>query len=142
MAYADQEMSGNKITAFILVALIHVAVGYALVTGLAYEAAKKVIQKVTTVDIKEEVKKEEPPPPPPKKSEVVPPPIVAPPPKVNLAPAPTQVGGRWRSGGFNCSACWSAIPPAASPPLPRRCRPCRSWRCPRAPAPCRGRIAP
>ena len=91
MAYADQEMSGNKITAFILVALIHVAVGYALVTGLAYEAAKKVIQKVTTVDIKEEVKKEEPPPPPPKKSEVVPPPIVAPPPKVNLAPAPTQV---------------------------------------------------
>ncbi len=60
MAYADQSMSGNKLTALIIVALIHVAVGYALVTGLAYEAAKKVIQKVTTVDIKEEVKKEEP----------------------------------------------------------------------------------
>ena len=88
MAYADQKMSGNRITALIIVAIIHVLVGYALVTGLAYEAAKKVIQKVTTVDIKEEVKKEEPPPPPPKKADVPPPPIVAPPPKVNLAPPP------------------------------------------------------
>jgi protein TonB len=76
--------------------------GYALVTGLAYEAAKKVIQKVTTVDIKEEVKKEEPPPPPPKK-DLPPPPIVAPPPKVNLAPPPmvTTV----------------AAPPPAPPPM-------------------------
>lgn len=90
MAYADQRMSGNRITAFIIVALIHIAVGYALVTGLAYEAAKKVIQKVTTVDIKEEEKKEEPPPPPPKKVES-PPPIVAPPVKVNIAVAPPPV---------------------------------------------------
>jgi protein TonB len=87
MAYADQKMSGNRVTALIIVALIHVMLGYALVTGLAYEAAKKVIQKVTTVDIKEEVKKEEPPPPPPKR-DLPPPPIVAPPPKVNLAPPP------------------------------------------------------
>lgn len=90
MAYADQPMSGNRITALVIVALIHVVVGYALVTGLAYEAAKKVMQKVTTIDIKEEVKKEEPPPPPPKK-DLPPPPIVAPPPKVNLAPAPPSI---------------------------------------------------
>lgn len=88
MAYADQSMSGNRVTALIIVALIHVVLIYALVTGLAYEAAQKVIQKVTTVDIKEEVKKEEPPPPPPKKADLPPPPIVAPPPKVNLAPPP------------------------------------------------------
>lgn len=88
MAYADQKMSGNRVTALIIVALIHVLVGYALVTGLAYEAAKKVIQKVTTVDIKEEVKKEEPPPPPKKADLPPPPPIVAPPPKINLAPPP------------------------------------------------------
>jgi protein TonB len=88
MAYADQKMSGNRVTALIIVALIHVVVGYALVTGLAFEAAKKVIQRVTTVDVKEE-KKEEPPPPPPKKAELPPPPpIVAPPPKLNLAPPP------------------------------------------------------
>jgi protein TonB len=90
MAYADQSMSGNKVTALIIVALIHIFVGYALVTGLAYEAAQKVIQKVTTVDIKEEVKKEEPPPPPPKKVEAPPPPV-APPVKINVAPAPPQI---------------------------------------------------
>lgn len=90
MAYADQQMSGNKITALVIVALIHVFLGYALVTGLAYEAAKKVIQKVTTVDIKEEEKKEEPPPPPPKE-DTPPPPIVAPPPPINIAAAPPPV---------------------------------------------------
>lgn len=87
MAYADQQMSGNKVTAFIVVLILHILVGYALVTGLAYEAVKKIREKVTTVDIKEEVKKEEPPPPPPKKAEVAPPPIVAPPPRINVAPA-------------------------------------------------------
>lgn len=87
MAYADQKMSGNKVTALIIVAIIHVLVGYALVTGLAYSAAKKLVEKVTTVEIKEEVKKEEPPPPP-KKQEAPPPPIVAPPPKIQLAPPP------------------------------------------------------
>ena len=85
MAYADQSMSGNKVTALIIVALIHIALGYALVTGLAYEGARQLIKKVTTVDIKEEKKPETPPPPPPKNAP--PPPIVAPPPKVNVAPA-------------------------------------------------------
>lgn len=91
MAYADQQMSGNKITALVIVALIHIFVGYALVTGLAYEAAKKVMQKVTTVDIKEPEKPKEPPPPPPKQKEAPPPPIVAPPPPINISPAPPPV---------------------------------------------------
>jgi protein TonB len=90
MSYAEQSMSGNKITALIIVALIHVLLGYALVTGLAYEAAKKVIQKVTTVDIKEEVKKEEPPPEV-KKVDVKPPPVVVPPPKIAVNIAPPQI---------------------------------------------------
>ncbi len=92
MAYADQQMSTNKVVALVIVALIHVFVGYALVTGLAYEAAKKVINKVTTVDIKEEKpKEEEPPPPPPEQPDTPPPPIVAPPPPINIAPAPPPV---------------------------------------------------
>ncbi len=91
MAYADQEMSGNRIAAFILVALLHLALGYALVTGLAYEGFKAVVKKVTTVDIKkDEPKKEEKPPPPPKK-DVTPPPIVVPPPKINLTPQQNNV---------------------------------------------------
>lgn len=89
MAYADQEMSGNRITALIIVALIHIAVGYALVTGLAYEGFKQVVKRVTTVDIEED-KPDEPPPPPKKKIEE-PPPIVVPPPKINLNQAPSNI---------------------------------------------------
>ena len=59
MAYVDQQMSGNKIIAIIIVALIHVALGYALITGLAYNAVKKAIERVTTVDIEEEVPEED-----------------------------------------------------------------------------------
>jgi len=87
MAYADQQMSGNRVTAIIIVALIHIAVGYALVTGLAYSAAKQILKKVTTVDIKDEPPPPPPPPPPPDAKLPPPPPIVAPPPAVNVAPA-------------------------------------------------------
>lgn len=90
MAYADQEMSGNRIVAFIVVALLHLALGYALVTGLAYEGAKNLVKKLTTVEIKKEEKKEEKKPPPPKK-DVAPPPIVAPPPKMNINAAPPPI---------------------------------------------------
>ena len=89
MAYADQQMSGNRITALIIVALIHVALGYGLVTGLAYEGAAKLIKKVTAIDIKEEVKKDEPPPPP--KKLTAPPPPVAPPVRINVATTPPQI---------------------------------------------------
>jgi protein TonB len=90
MAYADQQMSGNKIAAFVVVALLHLILGYALVTGLAYEGLKQVAKKLTTVEIKKDEKKEEKkPPPPPKK--VAPPPIVAPPPKVNINTAPPAI---------------------------------------------------
>ncbi len=89
MAYADQQMSGNRITALIVVAIIHVVLGYALVTGLAYEGAAKLIKKVTAIDIKEEVKKDEPPPPPKKVD--APPPPVAPPVRINVATTPPQI---------------------------------------------------
>jgi protein TonB len=90
MAYADQEMSGNKIAAFVVVALLHLILGYALVTGLAYEGMKQIAKKLTTVEIKKDEKKEEKkPPPPPKK--IAPPPIVAPPPKVNINTAPPAI---------------------------------------------------
>lgn len=92
MAYADQQMSGNKIVAIVIVALIHIALGYALVTGLAYSAVKKAIERVTTVDIKEpEPEKKPPPPPPEKQPDTTPPPVVAPPPPINIAPAPPPI---------------------------------------------------
>lgn len=90
MAYADQTMSGNKIVAIIIVGLIHLAVGYALVTGLAYSATKKLIERVTTVDIDEPEPEptEEPPPPEP---DAAPPPPVAPPPPISVATSPPQI---------------------------------------------------
>lgn len=103
MAYADQQMSGNRVIAIIIVALIHVAVGYALITGLAYSAVKKAIERVTTVDINE------PPPPPPDTPPPpepnTPPPPVAPPPPLNISVAPPPIQTQ------------PNIPPPAPPPL-------------------------
>jgi len=89
MAYTDQQMSGNRITALVIVALIHVFLGYALITGLAYSAAQQIIKKVTTVDIKKDEPKKPPPPPPKPKN--LPPPPVAPPVKINVAITPPQI---------------------------------------------------
>jgi protein TonB len=90
MAYADQQMSGNKIIAIIIVAIIHIALGYALITGLAYDAVKKVVERVTTVDVSEPPPPpDEPPPPPPDKA--APPPPVAPPPPSSISVAPPNI---------------------------------------------------
>jgi len=91
MAYADQEMSGSRIVAIIIVALIHVVLGYTLITGLAYSAINKVIERVTTVDIEEPVPEEEEPPPPPEEVVTAPPPPVAPPPPMNISAAPSEI---------------------------------------------------
>ncbi len=88
MAYADQKMSGNRVTALIVVAILHIVVGYALISGLAHEAVQKIKERVETFDVEEEKPPEEPPPPPPDQP-VPPPPIVAPPPPITFnQPAP------------------------------------------------------
>lgn len=103
MAYADQEMSGSRVVSIVIVALIHLVIGYLLVTGLAISAVKNVVQRVTTVDIDEPEPEEEEPPPPPPDQEVAPPPPVAPPAPINIAPAPPQINTV------------SSIPPPAPP---------------------------
>jgi len=109
MAYADQTTSGNRVVAFIVVAALHVLLGYGLVTGLAFEAAKKVAQRVTTIDIEEPEEPEvEPPPPPPEQKQVAPPPV-APPPPISIAPAPPQIV---------TSPVILPPPPSAPPPPP------------------------
>ena len=90
MAYADQSTSSNRVIALVVVALLHVLLGYGLVTGLAFEAVKKVAQRVTTIDIEEEKEEPELPPPPPPK-DAPPPPVVAPPPPINISPAPPPI---------------------------------------------------
>lgn len=93
MSYANRkQMSSNRTAAIIIVALIHVALGYALVSGLAYNVVKKAAEDLKTFDVEDEPPPPpEEPPPPPEQSEVPPPPqVVAPPPivRTNLAPPP------------------------------------------------------
>jgi protein TonB len=84
-------MSGSRVVSIVIVALIHLVIGYMLVTGLAMSAAKNIIQRVTTVDVEEPEPEVEEPPPPPPDQEVAPPPPVAPPAPINIAPAPPQI---------------------------------------------------
>jgi protein TonB len=107
MAYADQQMSSNRIIAIILVALIHLAIGYVLVTGLAYEAVTEAIERVTTVDVEEPPPppEEEPPPPPPDTPPAAPPPPVAVPPPINVSRTPPDIRTT------------TTIPPPAPPAL-------------------------
>ncbi|BDI59675.1 energy transducer TonB [Qipengyuania nanhaisediminis] len=105
MAYADQQMSGNKVVSIIIVALIHVLIGYLLISGLAISAVQEVVERVTTVDIEEPPPPEEPDEPPPPPEETAPPPPVAPPPPIQIAPAPPPIQTQ------------PTIPPPAPPAL-------------------------
>ncbi len=91
MAYADQQMSGNKVVSIIIVAVIHVVIGYLLISGLAISAVKEVAERMTVVDIEDEPpppEEPEEPPPPQEPQEVAPPPPVAPPAPIQIAPPP------------------------------------------------------
>jgi periplasmic protein TonB len=135
MAYADQQgMSTNRLIAIILVVLLHAGIGFALVSGLAYEAVKKMKEKMEVVEIAEEKPPEEEPPPPDEKP-VEPPPVTAPPPPftpptrntivtppsppqpVIITPAPSRVVAPPATG----VTCWDgsrADSQAACPPKP------------------------
>ena len=121
MAYADQGMSGNRIIGLIVAAIVHIALGYVLVTGLAYEAVKKAVERVTTVDIEEPPPpEEEPPPPPPDADLPPPPPVVAPPPPINIAPAPPPI--RAQPTIPPPAPPVLRVPPPAPPPPPSQAR--------------------
>lgn len=107
MAYADQPtMTPRKAVSVGLVVLLHVVLGYAFVTGLAFNVVKKVAQDLKVVDVKDQPPppEQKPPPPPPQQTQVPPPPIVAPPPIVQtptIAPPVMTV----------------PVPPPVAPPI-------------------------
>lgn len=82
MAYGDQKLSKGRITSIAVVGLLHVALGYAFVTGLAYQVIKKAPTVLETFDVVEEQPPEQEPPPPPPEPDTPPPPIDTPPPIV------------------------------------------------------------
>ena len=85
MDYADSQRTwGKHAPSIIFVFILHLLVGYALVTGLARKMVDVIKQPLETKII-EEVKKvipDTPPPPPPKLA--TPPPPYIPPPEVNI----------------------------------------------------------
>ncbi|WP_426267698.1 TonB family protein [Sphingomonas sp. LHG3443-2] len=95
MSYANRrQMSGNRTVSIVIVALLHVLLGYAIITGLAYNVVKKAAEDLKTFDVEEEPPPppEEPPPPPPEKQvETPPPPVVSPPPLVRTNTPPPPV---------------------------------------------------
>ena len=120
MAYADRDTSSSRLVAIFVVCLIVAGVGYAFVTGLAVDLAKKVNTKLNVFDVAPPPPPpppEEPPPPPPDQ-QLEPPPVVSPPPIVqtntpppviiNTVPTPPPV--------FNPTP--TAPPPAPPAPAP------------------------
>ena len=108
MSYAEQQqgLTGPKLVGLILALAIVGGMGIAMVLGLAVNAVKEAVERVTTVDIEEPPPPEEPDEPPPPPEEVTaPPPPVAPPPPINIAPAPPPIRTQ------------PTIPPPAPPAL-------------------------
>jgi len=88
MAYADHSQTSSRTISIVIVALLHVVLGYAFVTGLGMKYVKKAAEQLDVFDVKEEPPPpDEPPPPPPKPTDVPPPPVVSPP-KIVEMPAP------------------------------------------------------
>jgi len=93
MSYASQQqgLTGTKLVALIIALAIVGGIGVVMVVGLAINAIKKEIERVTTVDIEEPPPPEEPDEPPPPQENTAPPPPVAPPPPISIAPAPPPI---------------------------------------------------
>ena len=58
MAYADHSEASSRTISIVIVALIHVVLGYAFVTGLGMKYVKKAAEQLNVIGVKEE-----PPPP-------------------------------------------------------------------------------
>ena len=118
MAYADQDqgLSTNRVISIAIVALVHAGLGYALVTGLAFDAAKQVFEDLKTFDVAEEKPpEEEKPPPPPEKLDIPPPPKVTAPPPVNVTPV---ISTNTQAVTITPSAPPAPPPPPPAPPPP------------------------
>lgn len=93
MAYADRNTGGTRVIALVVVAILNAVLGYAFVTGLAFQYVKKASEKLNTFDVEEPPPppEEVPPPPPPPDQPMQPPPVVTPPPLVSVPTPPINV---------------------------------------------------
>lgn len=132
MAYADNRMSRSRMTAIFIVAILHALLGYALITGLAYNVVKKVAADLKTFNVEEEPPPpEEKPPPPPPDQPQTPPPVVTPPPivRTNTMPPPIVTTNIAPPPVMTVTAPPAPPTPPAPPPPPpppRKVQPARA----------------
>ena len=126
MSYAaKREMSSNKTVPIVIVVLLHVLIGYALISGLAMSVVEKVQEDLTVFDV------DEPPPPPPPPEEIppppeqpqaeIPPPVVSPPPIVRTNTTPPPISSQPTAPPptiTNTAPVRPPAPPAPAPPPP------------------------
>lgn len=95
MAYADRDNSGTRMVAVVIVILLMAVLGYAFVTGLAFQYAKKVSEQLDVFDVAPPPPPppppDEPPPPPPDTPQPTSPPVVAPPVAVEVPSPPVNI---------------------------------------------------
>ena len=121
MSYAQRkELSGNRTLAIIIVVVLQFALGYAIVTGLAYNVIKKTVQDLKTFNVEEQPPPPEPPPPPPKDMPDVPPPPVTPPPLVRMQAPPPPIVMQEAPPPPVIPPVAVAPPPPPAPPPPRK----------------------
>lgn len=121
MAYADRDVSGSRVVAIVVVAIILAVVGYAFVTGLAYKYVKQVGKELNVIEIEEPPPPppEEPPPPPPPDTPMTPPPVVTPPPMVRTnTPPPVVMQSVPTPPAVYIPQPTAAPPVVAAPPAP------------------------
>ena len=131
MSYAQRkEISGNRTLAIIMVVIIQLGLGYAIVTGLAYNVIKKAAQDLKTFDVEEQPPPPEEPPPPPKDMPDVPPPPVTPPPlvRMNTPPPPPIQTIQAPPTPPPIPPVAVAPPPPPPPPPPRKVQSAQSAR--------------
>ena len=121
MSYAQKkEISGNRTLAIIMVVVLQLALGYAIVTGLAYNVIKKAAEDLKTFDVEEQPPPPEEPPPPPKDMPDVPPPPSMPPPIMRMAPPQETIRVVEAPPPMVIPRLVVAPPPPAPPPPPRK----------------------
>ena len=92
MSYLDQRMSPTRVWAMVIVAVLHVLLGFALVYGLYSKFTRATQEDLEVFDVEEPPPPEEEPPPPEEPRPESPPQVVSPPPMVRTnVPPPPQI---------------------------------------------------
>ncbi|WP_260483719.1 energy transducer TonB [Sphingomicrobium flavum] len=126
MSYANRkQMSGNRPLAIAMVALVTITLGYALVSGLAYNVVKQTVEDLKTFDVEDEPPPppEEVPPPPEQQQVEIPPPVVAPPPIVRTPVVAPPIVSTPVAPPPQVTVTAPTAPPAPPAPPPPRIEP-------------------